>query len=142
MPLEVATFRTTQQRAKVKRNSATKAGFQPANRSGWAAPCIFNLWTIRRGDERGRDLGDPVGDDVLRVALAADPDGERDRGVEVAAGDVAAREDHDHERGADGERGRGLPAPGGMTVLPTVKTRKKVPMNSTRYFFIGGLRRV
>src|SRR5580658_6491706 len=29
------------------------------------------------------------------------------------------------------------PALGGITVLPTVKTRKKVPMNSTRHFFIG-----
>jgi len=29
------------------------------------------------------------------------------------------------------------PAPGEITVAPTVKTRKKVPMNSTRYFFIG-----
>src|SRR5271157_1807853 len=34
---------------------------------------------------------------------------------------------------AIGARG---PAPGEMTVHPTVKTRKKVPMNSTRYFFI------
>src|SRR5580698_2807970 len=28
------------------------------------------------------------------------------------------------------------PAPGATTVQPTVKTRKNVPMNSTRYFFI------
>src|SRR5271157_3650505 len=33
------------------------------------------------------------------------------------------------------------PAPGAMDVAPTVKTRKNVPMNSTRYFFIrwGGV---
>ena len=34
--------------------------------------------------------------------------------------------------------GARIPAPGGMTVQPTVKTRKKVPMNSTRYFFMVG----
>ena len=28
------------------------------------------------------------------------------------------------------------PAPGSITVLPTVKTRKKVPINSTKYFLI------
>src|ERR1700690_4605324 len=30
-------------------------------------------------------------------------------------------------------------APGSMTVMPTVSTRKNVPMNSTRYFFISGI---
>src|SRR5208282_6914253 len=38
-------------------------------------------------------------------------------------------------------RGARPPAPGDMTVLPTVKTRKNVPMNSTRYFFIFGVAR-
>src|SRR5580704_17754883 len=33
--------------------------------------------------------------------------------------------------------GASAPAPGAITVLPTVKTRKNVPMNSTRYVFIG-----
>jgi hypothetical protein len=28
------------------------------------------------------------------------------------------------------------PAPGSITVLPTVKTRKKVPINSTKYSLI------
>src|ERR1035437_1231822 len=30
-------------------------------------------------------------------------------------------------------------APGSMTVMPTVSTRKNVPMNSTRYFFISAI---
>ena len=34
-------------------------------------------------------------------------------------------------------RGASGPAPGAMTVQPMVKIRKKVPMNSTRYFFMG-----
>src|SRR6266849_3883925 len=33
--------------------------------------------------------------------------------------------------------GARLPAPGSMTHIPTVRTRKNVPMNSVRYFFIG-----
>src|ERR1700677_4053744 len=33
--------------------------------------------------------------------------------------------------------GARIPAPGATTVIPTVKTRKNVPMNSTRYFFMG-----
>src|ERR1035437_6635976 len=33
--------------------------------------------------------------------------------------------------------GASAPAPGSMTVMPTVRTRKNVPMNSTRYFFIS-----
>src|SRR5690348_11430362 len=33
--------------------------------------------------------------------------------------------------------GASAPAPGSMTVIPTVMTRKNAPMNSTRYFFIG-----
>src|SRR6185369_2310450 len=33
--------------------------------------------------------------------------------------------------------GRKLLASQPMTVMPTVRTRKNVPMNSTRYFFIG-----
>src|SRR5664279_4156146 len=36
--------------------------------------------------------------------------------------------------------GARLPAPGSMTVMPTVKTKKNVPMNSTRYFFISMIR--
>src|ERR1035438_4938643 len=35
--------------------------------------------------------------------------------------------------------GARLPAPGSMTVMPTVSTKKNVPMNSTRYFFISGI---
>jgi hypothetical protein len=34
--------------------------------------------------------------------------------------------------------GARAPAPGAMTLLPTVKTRKNVPMNSTIYFYILG----
>ena len=33
--------------------------------------------------------------------------------------------------------GANAPAPGARTVLPMVKTRKNVPMSSTRYFFMG-----
>src|SRR5438094_6263931 len=33
--------------------------------------------------------------------------------------------------------GARLPAPGSITHIPTVRTRKNVPMNSVRYFFIG-----
>lgn len=43
VPLDVATFSTTQQSANVKRNSATKAGFQLARASGIAAPAILIL---------------------------------------------------------------------------------------------------
>ena len=111
MPFEVATFRTTQQSAKVKRNSATKAGFQLASVRGCAAPAILIFPTSQAADERGGDLRDPVGDDVLRVALAPDPDGERHGGVVVPPGDVAAGEDHDHERGPDRQRGQ-RPGPG------------------------------
>jgi hypothetical protein len=111
VPFEVATLRTTQQRANVKRNSATKRGFQPRGRAAGRSRHL-DLADDPGGDEGGGDLGDPVGDDVLRVALAADPDGERHGGVEVAAGDVAAGEDHDHERGAD-RQGASGPAPGG-----------------------------
>jgi hypothetical protein len=32
--------------------------------------------------------------------------------------------------------GARVPAPGAITVLPMVKTRKGVPMNSTTYFFM------
>src|SRR5215510_6075657 len=34
------------------------------------------------------------------------------------------------------------PAPFSMTVQPIVRTRKKVPMNSTKYLFIEGLQRM
>src|SRR5947208_1427788 len=33
--------------------------------------------------------------------------------------------------------GARFPAPGSMTHIPMVRTRKNVPMNSVRYFFIG-----
>src|SRR5208282_1105369 len=49
---------------------------------------------------------------VPRLALAADPDGEGDRRVVVAAGDVAAGVDHDHEDRAD-RHGREAPRAGG-----------------------------
>src|SRR5882724_2226907 len=32
--------------------------------------------------------------------------------------------------------GARFPAPGSITAMPMARTRKKVPMNSTRYFFI------
>ena len=35
---------------------------------------------------------------------SAQPDGERDGGIVVRAGDVAAGEHHDHQRRTDGER--------------------------------------
>ena len=87
-------------------------------------------------DERRRDLRDPIGNDVAGLAAAAQPDGERDRGIEVAARTwppakiITIRE-------APIAIGAKAPAPGEMTVPPTVKTRKNVPMNSTMYFFMG-----
>ena len=55
----------------------------------------------RRGAE---DLRDPVGHDVGGRAAAADEHRERDRRIVVRARDVAAGEDHHHQRGADRER--------------------------------------
>jgi len=56
-----------------------------------------------RGDKPGDKLGHPVGHDVLRVALAPDEHGERDRGIKVSAGNVSAGENHDHQGRADGQ---------------------------------------
>ena len=80
VPFEVATFSTTQQRANVKRNSATKAGFQPARMMAGRRPASS---TCRRSPrrQRGRDLGDPVRTTSFVSALPADPDSERDRRV-------------------------------------------------------------
>ena len=58
----------------------------------------------------GGALREPVGNDIPRFAFAAQPHGEGDRGVEMAARHMAASEDHDHEGGADGERGQGRAA--------------------------------
>ena len=59
----------------------------------------------QRGDKPRCELGKPVGRDVPGRAFAAQEHGEGDGGVEMPARHMAAGEDHDHERGADGERG-------------------------------------
>ena len=46
-----------------------------------------------------------VGGDVCGRAFATEKNGERDGWVEMGAGDVAAGENHDHQRTADGDGG-------------------------------------
>ena len=58
----------------------------------------------QRGHDAGGHLGHPVGNDVLGFTAAADEHGQGDGGIVVRAGDVAAGEDHDHQRRADGQR--------------------------------------
>jgi hypothetical protein len=48
-------------------------------------------------------LGDPVGEEVAFGKDAAEEGGEGDGGIEMAAGDVSAGEDHDHEDAANGD---------------------------------------
>src|SRR5581483_9609386 len=50
-----------------------------------------------RCDDRAAELDDPVPDGEHRVHALRDEEAERDRGVEVAAGDVADRRDHDRD---------------------------------------------
>ena len=57
----------------------------------------------RRG-KRAEDLRNPVGRHIRRRATPAQPHGQRHRRVVMAAGNVAARIDHDHQRRADGQR--------------------------------------
>jgi hypothetical protein len=46
---------------------------------------------------------------------------------------VATGEDYDHQRRPDRER-RETPAPALLVAIPTVKTNKNMPMNSTMSF--------
>ena len=50
-----------------------------------------------------RDLSDPIRDYILRVASAAQEDGEGNSGIKMPARDVPGSEDHNHERRADGQ---------------------------------------
>ena len=54
----------------------------------------------------------------------------------MSAGNVAARIDPITIKTAPMAMGAKLPASGLMTHMPMVSTRKKVPMNSTMYFFM------
>ena len=55
-------------------------------------------------EEAADDLRDPVGDEVLVLEAARDREAERDRRIEVAAGNAAHREGHREDREARGER--------------------------------------
>lgn len=62
----------------------------------------------KEGDERRGDAGEelrhPVGNHVLRIATPSNKNGQRDRRIEVATGDVPSDVNHDHERATDRER--------------------------------------
>ena len=60
-----------------------------------------------RGDEAADHLGDPVGDELAPGEAAADGEAERDRRVEVAAGDRADGVGHGEHGQAEGERDAG-----------------------------------
>ena len=57
------------------------------------------------GEGAADHLGDNIGADIGGLAAAANEDRQRDRGVDVAAGNVAAHVDENHEDDPDGEGG-------------------------------------
>ena len=89
-------------------------------------------------DGHGRRCAEELDDHVSRhfgvCTLAPQPDGERDRRIVMATGDVAAGIDHDHQDRADARGAMSKSDLAPITVWPIVRTRKNVPINSTISF--------
>jgi len=76
-----------------------------------------------------------VRENVLRIALAAQPDPKGNRRVVVASRHVASSENHHHQCRPMANGGITPEAPP-TTVHPTVNTRKNVPINSMMYLLM------
>jgi hypothetical protein len=92
----------------------------------WRQGCLGRKVSLQKDDGKRRDqasdnLGNPVGNQLGLRQSSAQRRREAHRRIKMAAGDVAASEDHD----------------GSITVIPIVRIRKNVPIASTISFFIS-----
>ena len=86
---------TTNTRAKVKRNSATKAG--PMARVCRALGTAHEKLGDYRCDYGSNDLGNPVRENVFGLAASANPDPQGHGRIVVTARNMAACKNHDHQ---------------------------------------------
>jgi hypothetical protein len=87
------------------------------------------------------DLRSHVWQYIFSLALAAQPDAQRDGRIEVPSGNMPARKNHHHERGTDCQRGERTGTLADDRA-PNGQNQKKVPINSAPYLFINNLLRL